>query len=244
MGKFDDKIVVVTGGTSGIGAECARQFCIEGAQVIITGRNAKRAAEIINHVQGRHKIEFIPMDMNDLTGISTVAIDIKDRFGGADVLINNAGIYPDFGRFEESAITEWKNVIDVNVLGMAETCRAFMGQLSEKRGVIINNSSIAGMQEFTNGSGYAYAASKAAIIKFTKMLAKNYAKKVRINCICPGVIDTPIYLNLDRERMIEKTPAGRLGEPKEVASVVLFLASEEASYIYGAVLPIDGGMAL
>ncbi|MEE3410082.1 MAG: glucose 1-dehydrogenase [Treponema sp.] len=244
MNRFEDKVVVVTGGTSGIGSEVARQFCEAGAHVIITGRNEENARKVIDSISGKYKIEFERVEMTDLLKIETFAKKIKETYGGADILFNNTGIYPGFNKFEDSSIEEWKNVIDVNVYAIVETAKKFINQLKEKQGILINNASIAGLQDFTSGSGYAYAASKSAIIKFTKMLAKNYAKQVRINCVCPGVIDTPLYLNLDKKKMEERIPAGRVGNPEDIASVVLFLASDAAKYIYGAVLPIDGGITL
>lgn len=244
MNRFEDKIVVVTGGTSGIGSEVARQFCEEGAHVIITGRNEENARKVIDSISGKYKIDFERVEMTDFFKIEAFSKKINETYGGADILFNNTGIYPGFNKFEDSNIEEWKNVIDVNVYAIVETAKHFIKQLKEKNGILINNASIAGLQDFTSGSGYAYAASKSAIIKFTKMLAKNYAKQVRINCVCPGVIDTPLYLNLDKKKMEERIPAGRVGNPEDIASVVLFLASDAAKYIYGAVLPIDGGITL
>lgn len=244
MNRFKNKTVVITGGTSGIGAECAKQFCAQGATVIITGRNSERGEKIVQEASESGSIRFVRLDVTDSDEIKKFSELISDEYGGADILFNNAGIYPVFGKFENSGNHEWNDIFNANLFGMVDICRNFMGQLGQNNGVIINNASIAGLQDFTSGSGYAYAASKSAVIKFTKMLAKNYAKNVRINCICPGVIDTPLYLNLNREKMMDRTPAGKVGMPEDIAPVVLFLASEDAAFVYGAVIPIDGGMTL
>lgn len=244
MNRFENKTVVITGGTSGIGAECARQFCVQGATVIITGRNSDRGERIAQELSKSGSVRFIRLDVTNTDEIKKFSELISNEYKGADILFNNAGVYPAFGKFEESNTCEWNDVFNINLFGMVDVCRSFINQLERNNGVIINNASIAGLQGFTSGSGYAYAASKSAVIKFTKMLAKNYAKSIRINCICPGVIDTPIYLNLNKEKMIERTPVGRVGTPKDVAPVVLFLASEDAAFVCGAVLTIDGGMTL
>ena len=121
----------------------------------------------------------------------------------------------------------------------------FISLLSENRGVILNNASVAGLPSFVDGKGaYMYSASKAAVIQFTKLCAKNYAGCLRVNCICPGVVDTPIFTNRDFSRFNNKIPMGRVARPEEIAKGALFLVSEDASYITGAVLPIDGGMSI
>ncbi len=244
MGRFDNKVVVIIGGTSGIGEECAKQFNAEGACVIIAGRNEEKGKLIIETAINPSNMEFYSLDISDLKSIRKFSDYVWKKHNGADVLFNNAGIYPIFRKFEETDIDEWRSVIDVNVYGMVEVCKVFINQLKENHGSIINNASIAGIQDFNSGTGYAYAASKSAVIKFSKMLAKNYAKDVRVNCICPGVIDTPLYTSLNKERMAERIPAGKVGVPEDVAPVVLFLASEAAKFVYGAVLPIDGGMTI
>lgn len=120
----------------------------------------------------------------------------------------------------------------------------FLDLLLENNGKILNNASIAGVHYFTPGKSYAYAASKSAIIQFTRMLAKNYARKIRANCICPGIIDTPIYISLDVQTQTERIPVGRVGTADDVASVANFLVSDDADFINGAVIPIDGGQCL
>lgn len=240
MVNLGGKIALITGGTSGIGEATAKYFSKCGATVIITGRSKERGIEIEKEINGI----FISSDVLNEGSISILKNEIREKYGRLDILFNNAGIYPEFSSLDTSTSEQWNEVYSVNVNGVMTVCKTFIDMLKESKGTIINTGSIAGIQGFTSGQGYAYASSKAAIIQFTKMIAKVYAKDVRINCICPGVIDTPLYFNLDKKKMQERTPSGLLGTAEDVAKLVGFLASEEARFIYGAVITIDGGMTL
>lgn len=240
MVNLSEKIALITGGTSGIGEATARYFAVCGATVIITGRNNERGTQIAKEIKG----EFIPSDSTDESSIVLLRNKIQEKYGRLDILFNNAGIYPKFEKLENSTADQWREVFNVNVEGVMIVCKNFIEMLAKSKGTMINTGSIAGIQGFNSGQGYAYASSKAAIIQFSKMMAKIYAKDVRINCICPGVIDTPLYFNLDREKMKERTPSGLLGQPEDVAKLAGFLASDDARFIYGAVITVDGGMTL
>ena len=240
MDKLIGKVALITGGTSGIGEATAKYMVSQGATVIITGRNIERGEK----VSQKYNCDYVEADVTNEESLLKLKSYIVKKYGKLNILFNNAGIYPKFDKLEETKIEQWQSVYNVNVNGMVLVCKIFIDVLSEVRGVIINNASIAGLQNFISGQGYAYASSKAAVIQFTKMMAKVYAKKVRINGICPGVIDTPLYFNLDKDKMRERTPSGLLGEADDVAKLVGFLASDDARFIYGAVIPIDGGMTL
>ena len=235
-----NKIALITGGTSGIGLATAKYFKEVGALVIITGRNQQRGLK----VSSEFGFDFIKCDVTYEEDILRLKDYIVNKYGKLDILFNNAGIYPKFSKLEETESSQWREVFDTNICGIMLMCKHFITILADNKGTIINSASIAGMDNFNSGQGYAYASTKAAVIHFTKMMAKVYARNVRINCICPGVIDTPLYYNLDREKMKERTPSGLLGKPEDIAKVVGFLASDEASFIYGAAIPIDGGMTL
>lgn len=240
MVDLNGKVTLITGGTSGIGAATADYFVRSGAKVIIVGRNENKGF----HISNKLGCDFFKVDIQDKKEVSKLKEDIISKYGKLDILFNNAGVYPTFSKLEETKISQWQEVYNINIFAMVTVCETFIDLLSENNGVIINNASIAGLQNFASGQGYAYASSKSAVIQFTKMIAKIYAKKVRINCICPGVIDTPLYFNLDRDKMKERTPSGLLGNPDDVAKLVGFLASDDSSFIYGAVITIDGGMTL
>lgn len=240
MVDLKGKNALLIGATSGIGEATAKYLSECGANIIVTGRNRERGEKIADEVGGR----FFVVDISNEESVIELKNRVMEKYERIDILFNNAGIYPKFDKLEKSTWKQWEEVYDTNVKGIMLVCSAFIEMLMQSRGTIINTGSIAGIQGFASGQGYAYASSKAALIQFTKMIAKNYADSVRINCICPGVIDTPLYFNLDREKMKARTPSGLLGTPEDVAKLVGFLASDDARFIYGEVITIDGGMTL
>ena len=240
MVDLSGKVALITGGTSGIGEATARYFSECGAAVLVTGRNRERGMKIAEEING----DFMVSDVLDENSILQLKKYICEKYGRLDVLFNNTGIYPKFDPLECSKAEQWNEVYRVNVESVMLVSKQLIDLLVKSKGTMINTGSIAGIQGFTSGQGYAYAASKAALIQFTKMMAKIYAKDVRINCVCPGVIDTPLYFHLNRDKMKERTPSGLVGEPEDIAKLVGFLASNDAKFIYGAVITADGGMTL
>lgn len=243
--RFDDRTVLVTGGTSGIGRACAIRFSLEGAAVVVAGRDRERGETVVEeiHNNGGTSI-FLPLDVSDETSIKKASKSIKEKYGTLNVLVNAAGIYPRFDTLDVLNQKDWDNVFSTNVTGLVMTTKHFIPLLEATGGTIVNIASVAGLQDYSSGQGYAYAASKAAVIKFTKMTAKIYAGRIRINCVCPGIIDTPLYYALDREKMSQKIPSKRVGLPEDVANLVAFLASDEANYICGESVVVDGGLTL
>ena len=246
MGIFLDKIVVITGATSGIGVATAKEFAQEGAKVILVGRNENRGNDIVNDIcQKGYFAEFIKCDVSDEKQVKKLAQIIEERYYRVDVLFNNAGVMLPSYEIEKMPVEDWKQSFEINVGGMFLVTRNLKKLIYNCKGTIINNASIAGMHSYVTGRSYAYSASKAAVIQFTRQMAKNYAPDgVRVNCICPGIIDTPILGNRDRTAYAERIPLGYVGKPEDVANVVLFLASDKASYLTGVVLPVDGGGGL
>ena len=158
-----------------------------------------------------------------------------------DVLFNNAGILLT-SRLEDIDSEEWKQCFDINTNATMYMTKAFMDMLIASRGCIINNASIEGLSSNIRGkSTYMYASSKAATIHFTQIVALNYSDRVRVNCLCPGTTKTNIFTNRDFSRFDGTIPMGRIAEPIEIAKVALFLASDDASYVTGAVINVDGG---
>ncbi len=245
MGKFDGKIALVTGATSGIGRETARQFANEGAFVIIVGRNIERGEKIQKEILcSGGKALFIKCDVSDENQIIELKNKVENEFGRLDILFNNAGIWL-LASLDEISSDFVNNVFSSNLNSIIFMSKYFMPLLKKSKGNIINNASMGGLDGFVSGKNqYVYASSKAGVIKFSKLMAKNYAKEVRVNCICPGIIETEIYTNRDFSRFNDSIPMERVGSPREVADVVLFLASDEASYLTGVILPIDGGASL
>lgn len=245
MNEFENKVVIITGATSGIGRATAIEFAKNNAILVLVGRDKEKGSSLISELSIYNNIcEFYQLDITDEKNVKKFAEYIEEKYNRVDVLFNNAGSYPKFNTLELLEKKDWDDVFITNTSGLVSVTRNFINLLIKSRGCIINNASVAGMQNFASGQGYAYAASKSAVIQFTKMTAKIYADKVRINCICPGIIDTPLYFSLNKEKMAERIPSKKVGYPEDVANVVVFLASEKASYIYGALIPIDGGLTL
>ena len=232
MNSLKDKVALVTGATSGIGAATAKRFAQAGATVICTGRNIERGEGVVKEILSNNgKAYFYEMDVDNDHSILEVADVIKNQFGTIDILFNNAGIFPVLPPLETLTREDIEKTTSTNISGFMMV-------------TILNNASVAGLQSYSSGQSYAYNASKAAVIKVTQLLAKKYGNKFRINAICPGVINTPIFKKFDEERFASMIPMGRTGKPEEVASVANFLVSDDASYINGAILTIDGGQSL
>lgn len=242
---LEDKNVLITGATSGIGRCMAEKFAVQGAQIIITGRSRKRGEEVAGSIREKGLTgDFYFCDTTKEEDIITLKEQIRKRYNRIDVLINNAGVFLT-APIEEMPENAFEKTFDTNVKGYFLMVKHFLPLLKVNGGVILNNASVAGLPSFIDGKGaYMYSASKAAVIQFTKLCAKNYAPDIRVNCICPGVVDTPIFTNRDFSRFQDKIPLGRVAQPEEVARAALFLVSDDAAYITGVVLPIDGGMSL
>ena len=243
--RFQGKNVIVTGATSGIGKATALLLAKEGANVIAVGRNEKRGRDVCKEISNLGgKALFFQCDLSKEEKVKELYEKIEEQFESIDLLFNNAGIWitePLENISEEMVMTVFSSDFN-SVLFMT---KYFIPMLKKKHGVIINNASMGGLEGYTTGSKqYLYHSSKAAAITLSKLTAKNYATEIRVNCICPGLIDTEIYENRDFSRFYDVIPMKRMGEAEEVAKLVAFLASEDASYITGAVIPIDGGASL
>lgn len=246
MNRLNGKIALITGGTSGIGEAVAKLFAHEGAKVVLVGRNDRKGQAIVRKINEEQDCEasvFFHCDVTDLLEINALYEFVRDKYERIDILFNNAGVLITRS-LDEITLEDWNVVYDTNVKATVAMTKKFIAMLQAAKGTIVNNASVAGMHSHTEGRrAYLYASSKAALIQFTKLCALNYAREVRINCVCPGIIDTPIYENRDYSRF-SGIPMGRVGTPDEMAKVVLFLASEDASYLTGVVLPVDGGSSL
>ena len=243
---FKDKVVIVTGATSGIGRATAIMFAAQGVSVVLVGRNASRGHEIEKEItEGNGTAVFMQCDVSREDEAKSMIDATVRKFGRIDVLFNNAGIMPQSTEIEKFPVEDWRKTFDINVNGMFFVTRCAKPYIVQSKGTIINNASIAGLQHYAAGRSYAYSASKAAVIQLSHQMAKNYGEEgVRVNCICPGIVDTPILGDRDRRAYVERVPLKRLGTPEDIAKVVLFLASDAADYLTGVVLPIDGGVSL
>ena len=248
MGEFDGKIVLVTGGTRGIGRACAARFAAEGARVAICGRGeetTREAAKALAQETGG-KVEGYQADIAVAAEVDAMIEAISDSLGPIAVLVNNAGITRD-GLLMRMKDEAWNKVLDTNLNGTFYCCRAACrGMIRARAGRIVNISSIVGLRG--QGGQTNYSAAKAGIIGFTKALAQELApRNVTANVVAPGYIQTDMTADFNeqaREKLLAAIPAGRQGTPEEIAAVVAFLASDDASYITGHVLCVDGGLGM
>lgn len=245
MNRLDNKVSVITGGTSGIGEACVELFAKAGSKVAFTGRNIKHGQEIEKKLKDQGLIvKFFPMDISNDEEIKNTHEKIVKCYGRVDILFNNAGVYLTNNSLEEISRDNWNSNFEINCTSMIMVIKYFINDLIASHGTMLNNASIAGIQYFISGRGYGYAASKSAVIQLTKMLAKIYGMYIRINCISPGVIKTPLYNNFDENKFNERIPLQRVGKPVDVANVANFLVSDDAAYIHGANIVVDGGITL
>lgn len=248
-GKLDGKVAIVTAGGSGIGAATARRFAQEGASVVVADLSGKRAEEVTATITASGgKAVCIKMDAADPEGVQATIKLALDTYGRLDVMFNNAGM-AEAALLEDTSLESWNRVLAVTLtstfLGM-KYCLPIMRQ--QGKGAIVNTASISG-----TGGDYglsSYNAAKAGVINLTRAVAIENAKyNIRANCVCPGAINTRVAQVLGKERAEEfrrlqanAHPLGRMGEPDEIANAVLFLASDEASFITGAMIVADGGV--
>lgn len=245
MNSFKEKVVLITGGTSGIGEATAKEFANRGAIVIFTGRNTERGELVRRTIEEMGSEAFyLCTDSKSDEAIYALQHYISEEFGRLDILFNNAGVYPVEPTLENADREGLLDVYNINIASTIMITKAMLSFIKQSHGSIVFNASIAGLESYTCNSAYAYSQSKAAIIQFSKMLAKKYGKEFRTNCICPGTIKTPIFMNFDEEKKSSNIPMGRTGTPEEIAKVVCFLASDEASFVNGAVITVDGGESL
>lgn len=243
--KFSGKVVIITGGSRGIGKATANLFAKEGASVVITAKNSTRLQSAAKELG---VIGFVG-DIRRSDNVENVVKKTLDEFGKIDILVNNAGIFPDVKPLHETSEEEWNETIDTNLTGQFRFTKAVIPHMMKNGGCIVNVSSDAGLKSFENFEADSYSATKAALIHLTKTLAIEYAKyKIRVNCICPGIVETDMtepYLRTeaDRAMAIAEHPIGRIGSPEDVAKAILYFASEDSSWITGAILPVDGGVA-
>lgn len=242
MKKFDNKVVIITGGTSGIGEATAELLAEEGANVIVVGRDADRGHSVQAKLNTIGKnCHFFKADVSNKDDIKRLRKYIDEKFGRLDALFNNAGVLIT-GTLEELTDEQWDKSYEINVKATMRMCKTFIDLLIESKGAILNNSSNVGLQYCIKGkSTYMYATSKAALIQLSLLIAKNYAPNVRVNVLSPGTTKTNIFTNKNWERFSNINLLGRLAEPIEIAKVARFLLSEDASFVTGSVIVADGG---
>lgn len=243
--KLAGKVAIVTGGSRGIGKATAILLAEHGAQVVITSKNK---ITLENSAKEIKNVLAISGDIRKEVDVIYVVKNTIEKFGRIDILVNNAGVFPQVKPLHEISEEEWDEVIDVNLTGQFRFTKAVLPYLMKIGGCIVNVSSDAGLKSFENFQADAYTASKAALVLLTKAWAVEYAKyKIRVNCVCPGIVETDMtkpFLGseTDRAMAVAEHPIGRIGTPEDVAKAILYLVSEDSSWVSGAILPIDGGI--
>lgn len=240
--RLDGKKALVTGGASGIGEAVSRVFTNAGASVVIADIDKSKAEALTSELPGA---SMVMCDITDETSVKQAFASL----GNLDILVNNAGIGL-VGGVEETELADFQRVFRVNVEGAFLVTKHAVPLLVASHGSIVNIGSVAGLIGVKKR--FAYCATKGAIVAMTRQLAVDYPTQFRVNCICPGTVDTPFvegYLEKYhkhekeemRQQLNQRQPIGRLGKPTEIANLALYLVSEEAGFVNGSVIPIDGG---
>lgn len=252
--RVKDKVVIITGAGSGIGRETALLFAKHGAKVVVTDIDEKAGEETVNEIikilaedpDCKGDAFFTKLDISNREQIKQVTQEVLSKYGKIDVLINNAGIVQD-ALVTKMTEEQWDKVIGIDLEGPFHMIQSVVNTMIEHgTGVIINVSSIVGI--YGNVGQTNYSAAKAGLIGMTKTLAKELGRKgIRVNAVAPGFIYTPMTAKVPEkilEMMKEKTPLKRLGRPDDVGYALLYLASDEASFINGAIISVDGGLVI
>ncbi len=245
---FQDKSILITGASRGIGKAAAREFLDLGARVAVNGRTEQSVAVAMAELGGGERLVSAPGDIGTVAGCESVVSTAIAGLGGLDVLVNNAGVGRD-STIEDSDEALWDLTLDINLKGTFFCSRAALAALRKSGGSIVNVASEAGLNGF--GTLTVYCASKGGVVNLTRAMAMELAPEIRVNCVCPGYVDTDMIRRdyIDRspdpvaaERALEAdAPLNRLATPEEIGKAITYLASNDARFITGHALAIDGG---
>jgi NAD(P)-dependent dehydrogenase (short-subunit alcohol dehydrogenase family) len=254
-GRIQDRVAVITGGCSGIGLATVRRFVEEGAKVVIGDLSDDRGAEIVEELVtaqgGADVATYVHVDVTSKDEVDALFQTAKDTYGSVDIAFNNAGISPpEDDSILDTDLEAWRRVQEVNLTSVYLCCKAALPyMLEQKRGSIINTASFVAVMGAAT-SQISYSASKGGVLSMTRELGVQFAREgVRVNALCPGPVNTPMLKELfakDAERAARRlvhVPMGRFGEPEEMASAVLFLASDDSSFMTASTFLVDGGIS-
>jgi NAD(P)-dependent dehydrogenase (short-subunit alcohol dehydrogenase family) len=246
-GRLDGKVAVITGGCSGIGLATVRRFVDEGAKAVIGDLDDERGKELADELG----LQYVHTDVTSKADVDALFAAAKDTFGSVDIAFNNAGIAPpDDDSILTTELDAWKRVQEVNLTSVYLCCKAALPyMLEQQKGSIINTASFVAVMGAAT-SQISYSASKGGVLTMTRELGVQFAREgIRVNALCPGPVNTPLLQELfakDAERAARRLvhiPMGRFGEPEEMANAVLFLASDESSFITASTFLVDGGIS-
>lgn len=245
MERFTGRVVIVTGAGSGIGAATARRFGAEGASVVLAGRTREKLEQTAQGMDPQRTLIQVT-DVARLEQVEALVRAAVDRFGRLDVMVNNAGVAPE-GRITEASVDDWRQVMSIDLDGVFHGCRAAMPELLKTRGNIVNVSSVSGLGGDWNLSFY--NAAKGGVSNLTRALALDYGREgVRVNAVCPSLTRTDLTESMfDDQALIDKfrerIALGRIAEPDDIAAAIVMLASDDARFVTGVNLPVDGGLS-
>ena len=238
-GLLGDKVAIVTGGSKGIGHSIAERFLKEGAKVIICSRNKSE----LSKAAAKLGCDFHQLDVSDSSGVNSMSEWFSKEHGKLDILVNNAGLIRP-GRITKTTEEDWDLQINVNLKGPYLMSNNFLPHMNNG-GAILNISSTVGLRAMKGAA--AYCASKGGVVNLTRAMALDLAGKIRVNCICPAVVDTPMVDervqagSVSREVLDNVQPIGRMGKPEEIAAMALHLCGPEAEWTTGSIITVDGG---
>jgi NAD(P)-dependent dehydrogenase (short-subunit alcohol dehydrogenase family) len=250
--RLENKVAIITGAGSGQGKASAKLFAKEGAKVIIAEWNEENGKAVEQEINdsGNESI-FIKTNISDERNVTALVNQVIELYGRIDILFNNAGIgFSARSKYKmapllETPLEDWNNILAINLNGTYLMSKHILPiMINQMSGSVVNNSSLNGLLGVSGAD--AYSASKGGVIALTRVMAVDYGKyNIRVNCICPGAIDTPMISEVLDDPEIAKNyasgPLGRVGKPEEIANAALFLSSDESSYITGLIMPVDGG---
>jgi NAD(P)-dependent dehydrogenase (short-subunit alcohol dehydrogenase family) len=248
MDELKNKVAIITGAASGIGRAAAELFSGEGAIIIAADVIDEAGQELADELSRTQRTcSYVHADVSKESDVEAMVHVALAQYGRLDVMFNNAGIEGEQAPTADAALDNWERVMGINLRGVFLGCKyGIQAMLRSGGGSIINTASVAGLVGFAGSP--AYAASKGGVVQLTRTAALEYATQgLRVNCICPGIIDTPMAQRFTHgdpavtARIAAMEPVGRMGQAREVAQLALFLASERASFITGAAIPVDGG---
>ncbi|OEC95967.1 MULTISPECIES: SDR family oxidoreductase [unclassified Rhizobium] len=245
MHRFEEKVVIVTGAASGMGEATARRFSKEGANVALVDRREDALEKVVADLPAERSLKQL-VDVSASSAVAAMVTAVVERFGRLDVIVNNAGIHKG-GEPADISNEQWRDVMATDLDGVFFGCRAAIPHLEKTKGSIINTASVSG----TGGDwGMSpYNAAKGAIVNLTRALALDLGRKgIRVNAVCPSLTRTGMTEDMLKDEVLvakfkERIPLGRVCEPEEVAAVIAFLASDDASFVTGANIAVDGGVS-
>ena len=245
MNRFQDKVVIVTGAGSGIRAAAARRFASEGAAVVLAGRTRAKLDRVASDLPADRTLVHVT-DVSQLERVEALVQATLDRFGKLDVMVSNAGVAPE-GRATEASVDEWRAVMATDLDGVFFGARVALPHLIRTKGCIVNTASVSGL-----GADWKlcfYNAAKGGVVNLTRALALDYGRDgVRINAVCPTLTRTDLTEDMFKDEALldkfrERIALGRTAEPDDIAGAIAFLASDDARFITGVNLPVDGGLS-